>query len=194
MSRLHNSLFLALLCMLSFSPVHSSTCTEPIIIDTVKIKELIPVYEALRECAQTQGTAIAYVFGIGGPLDEALAFFDLVRTTPGLASKLTFIATSDIASASNIVWLAADTRVALPGNRFIIHEATWNMTEESLRVRQQHAKIAIDATERAVRFAANEAAAHMWKDILSGDEQGRVLSAEEALEIGWATEIRAYAE
>jgi len=167
------------------------TCNEPTIINSAKLSDLLPVINSIRRCVEERGHATAYVYGSGRAVDEALAFFDMMRTS-GLSNKTTFIATGVIWSASNIIWLAAERRVVLPGSQFIIHSATHNMSNESKQIREEAAENMIDSTTDAVSLAAGKSGANLWERSIQALGPGMALNARQALEYGWATEIQGY--
>jgi ATP-dependent protease ClpP protease subunit len=180
--------------LIFLGPTKAHACEDTILIEDVDSQVLFTTYINIVSCVAERGSVSAYVRGAGGSLKHALAFFDLIRTTPELSSKITFIAVGEIASASNIVWLSAGKRVVLPGSNFLLHSATWNMTEETNRARTEDASQVLESTRTAVQVAVSDESATLWATILEGDAQGRILSAEEALKIGWATELRPYVE
>ena len=174
--------------------VSRNECNEdkPIIIDSVELENIHPIIRSLRKCIEEDEHATAFVSGSGGAPEDAMTFFDFIRTE-GLSKDLTFIASGNIASASNIVWLAAETRIVLPSSMFLLHEATWYLCNEDLQVRAQSTKHLINSTTLAVRLATgNPLSADRWNDIIQSNQAGVMLNAEEALEWGWATEIREY--
>ncbi len=157
----------------------------------VEIVSLLQVFQEIRACTNKFGQAVVYVRGNGGSLEEAQVFFDLMRTS-GVSQKTTFVATGMIASASNIVWLAAETRIVLPGTHFLLHKASLRMFDEDQQTRQSGTNHTFKVSVDSVHLATSEVAAKRWKDILRGDAQGIVLNADEALKLGWATERKNY--
>jgi ATP-dependent protease ClpP protease subunit len=104
--------------------------------------------------------------------------------------RTTFIATGQICSASNIVWLSAKNRVITPGSSFLIHKAKWNMKNEDESVKIKDRFIIARNTHNIVLLSTGEKeSAEFWTDILVGNKNGTVLNAKEALEMGWATNI-----
>lgn len=167
-------------------------CEEStIIISSVDIEANLEIFEKIKKCVEEDGHVTAYVYGQGGPADEALAFFDLMRTS-GISKHTTFVATSIVWSASNIVWLSAETRIVLPGSQFIIHGATLNMNNESKEIRNESADNSFRLTTEAVRISAGEKGAGFWEKSISHYHPGSAFDAQKALEYGWATEILPY--
>lgn len=160
-------------------------------IGTVNIDKLLSIFDKIRKCIESDGSVEVYVYGKGGPISEGLAFFDLMRTS-NVSKHTTFIAIGRIYSASNLVWLAAETRIVLPSSSFLLHAATLNLGEEDSRVREDAEKQIFAATKNVVNEAVGVEASDFWDDILQSNTQGRVFSAKEALEIGWATTLREY--
>lgn len=164
---------------------------SPIIIDTDKIDDNLVALNSIRKSIEECEHATAYVYGKGGKIDEAVAFFDLMRTS-GLSKKTTFIATATIWSASNIVWLAAETRIVLPGSQFIIHSATYNMENETKQIREETAENEINSSTAAVHLATGRKGANLWEKSMQDLGPGTALNAKQAIEYGWATEILEY--
>ena len=189
------SYMLLLSCFLLF-PINISaqeTCAEkPLGIMSCDIQNLVLAYEQIKRCVELDGRATVYVQGLGGIIDHAHFFFDLMRTS-GLSKKTTFISAGQIISSTNIIWLASEHRVVLPSVMFLLHKATVRFPGEDIGVITDYQKQTWDTTQRLVQMATgNESTAKMWHDIIAGHRVGGTLDAEKALEIGWATEIRAY--
>jgi len=161
-------------------------------IENVKTEDLLQIFKQLSTCVQSGGKPEVYVHGIGGSLENSQMFFDLMRTS-GIYREVSFITAGAVRSASNIVWLAADTRIGSPGTTFMIHSATWNMGSEDNNVRVANHRNILRNTTRAVLISTgNKDSAEKWNKALGGNTQGIEINAEQALKMGWLTEIRRY--
>jgi ATP-dependent protease ClpP protease subunit len=162
---------------------------QHIVIDSVDKTDLLYAYFLIEEEVAKNGYAVAYVSGNGGVIDDAIMFYDLMHATD-IWERTTFIATGQICSASNIVWLSAKNRVITPGSSFLIHKAKWNMKNEDESVKIKDRFIIARNTHNIVLLSTGEKeSAEFWTDILVGNKNGTVLNAKEALEMGWATNI-----
>ncbi len=165
------------------------TQKQHIVIDSVNKTDLLYAYFLIEEEVAKNGYAVAYVSGNGGVIDDAIMFYDLMHATD-IWERTTFIATGQICSASNIVWLSAKNRVITPGSSFLIHKAKWNMKNEDESVKIKDRFIIARNTHNIVLLSTGEKeSAEFWTDILVGNKNGTVLNAKEALEMGWATNI-----
>jgi ATP-dependent protease ClpP protease subunit len=122
----------------------------------------------------------------------AQAFFDNMRTT-GLSKHVRFIAYGVIASATNLVWLAADERVAMPATLFVLHELNLDgITGEDPELVLNIKNVHVQSTVKSVELAAGKTAGKMWEMCFVGKDVGFAFSGKEALENGWATELWEY--
>ena len=169
----------------------SDVCKTPILISSVDSDELFKAFLHIKKCARPDGDKLdVYVSGMGGDPGDAQAFFDRMRAT-GLNHRVRFIAYGFIASASNIVWMAADERVVTPQSVFILHKARVVFDDDpELGVSVKNNLL--QETVKSFRLAAGEKAAHLWEQSCTGKIAASALSSDEAIQNGWATRLENY--
>ena len=166
-------------------------CDKPLHISTVGEDDLLTAYKHIEDCVKPSEKLTVYVSGDGGALLFAQRFYDKMRTS-GLSKRVRFESTGLIASASNIVWMAADERIIMPGSIFLLHRATFGAIGEDPELILSLKNDIMDSAVESVRRTAGKAAARLWEDSLTGKITGNTLKGEEAVKIGWATELEEY--
>lgn len=164
---------------------------KPLIISHTDLDKLIATYFTLKHRVEMCGEATAYVHGLGGSGVDAQGFFDLMRSDV-IYKQVTFIAVGSTWSASNRIWLAAAHRVVTPAHLYILHGTKWNMDDEDPETRLWFKQAFLEKSMDAIEYATGEEATQMWYEAVTNKREGFVLTAQEAVRIGWATEIREY--
>ena len=136
--------------------------------------------------AESQITLIVSTYG--GDLYSAYGLYDYLRT---LQCPIQTIGIGQVMSAGTLLFLAGDERIALPHTTFMIHAASMELDESKAYT------VATDSIEiqriwgelcetYAQRTSHKDAA--WWKRWAKYED--RYLTADEALDIGLATEIK----
>ena len=184
------------LAFISIPPIsHADSdaeCEKPIHISTVQEDDLLDALNHIGKCASDSKKLLVYVSGEGGALVFAQAFFDKMRTS-GLSKRVRFEAHGLIASASNLIWMAADERVVTPGSLFVLHRAKFGVPDgEDPELSISLKNAILQTSVESVLRVAGPTAAKLWEQSLVGKVVGNTLDGKEALEIGWATELSSY--
>lgn len=171
--------------------VTNSVCRTPFHISSVESDELLKALEHIKKCVPAEGKLDVYVSGMGGSAIEAQAFYDQIRTM-GLNSRVRFKSYGMIASASNIVWMAADERVVTPSSLFLLHKGTMNIAGEDPELGVTLKDLQFGSSTNAVRRAAGDKAAQLWLDSIAGKIVASAFDGREAVKNGWATKLEDY--
>jgi ATP-dependent protease ClpP protease subunit len=167
-------------------------CDDTLHISNVEEGDLISALKHIKKCVRSDTKLDVLVSGPGGSVITAQAFFDNMRIM-GLHKHVRFIAYGVIASATNLVWLAADERVAMSSTLFVLHELNLNgITGEDPELVLAIKNIHVKSTVKSVELAAGKKAGKMWEMCFVGKDVGFAFTGKEAIENGWATELWEY--
>lgn len=169
----------------------SEECKTPLHISTVDSDDLLKALYHIEKCVGKDTKLDVYVSGLGGSMVEAQAFYDQMRTR-GLSKVVRFKSYGLIASASNIIWMAADERVVTPGSMFVLHGMTINIGEEDPELGIMLKNTHVQNSMNSIRRVVGENAAKMWSQHVSGTVAATAFDGKEAIKNGWATSLEDY--
>lgn len=144
---------------------------------------------ALQAVSQGASELHIHVSCLGGSTDAGFTAFQFIRALP---IPVTMHCIGNIESMGVIIFLAADTRKAVPDSKFKIHELAWtlNGTVNHSRLAEFVKSLDFDRDRYATIFHERTQGAQNPLNIdthLRGD--AKLLTATEALRCGLATEI-----
>ena len=179
-----------LLCLQTYKDWAKPHCTSTKIywINNHTYEKVYELADKIEQCIIENKKPTIYLTGHGGGINVAVLFFDLIRTK-GLSKDFSIIASGQISSSANIIFLSSNNRYSLPGTQFYWHEATSAANEPEATVLLNFANTQTgDIFERILGTET----AKQWKDCLSGTTLPIAMTAEQAKEISLITHIIPY--
>jgi len=123
----------------------------------------------------------------GGDIDSAIRAYHFLK---GLPVEVETIGISQIDSAANTIFLAGQNRKALNGCRFFLHEGTFTIGNPSASLHSLEETLTIlKALEnRNIEIVVRETGKNE-QEIKNAMVDGKILTSQEAVEFGLATEV-----
>lgn len=128
-----------------------------------------------------------FISSVGGDVDSAIRIFYYLK---GLPLEVETIGFSQIDSAANTIFLAGSSRKALKGCRFFLHEGTFTIGNPtaSLHAHEETLTVLKTLLKRNVEIIS-KATGKTQTEISEILKEGKIYSAQEAVDFGLATEI-----